>query len=177
LRQRLSAGVGLIALLVAIWLVYRPGLDGGFLFDDFANLPSLGITGPTDNGPALARYLTSGTADPTGRPITVASFLIDAQDWPTDPRPFKRTNLIIHLLNVTLLACLLLTLGQRGGLNESHARRAALLAAAIWGLHPFFVSTTLYIVQREAMLPVTFTLMGLLLWLAGRTRFARGQPR
>ncbi|PTU30663.1 hypothetical protein [Stenotrophobium rhamnosiphilum] len=161
--------------LSAIWLAYEPGLAGGFLFDDFANLPSLGATGPIDNGPALARYLTSGIADPTGRPITVASFLIDAQNWPADPLSFKRTNLLIHLLNVTLLAFLLLALGRRSGLTDKLAHNAALLGATVWGIHPFFVSTTLYIVQREAMLPVTFTLAALLAWLTGRDRLAKGQ--
>jgi tetratricopeptide (TPR) repeat protein len=49
------------------------------------------------------------------------------------------------------------------------------LGAAFWLLHPLFVSTTLYIVQREAMLPATFALLGLLLWLRGRNRLQRGQ--
>lgn len=175
MRQRVIAYVSLIAVLLAVALAYRPGLDGGFLFDDFANLPSLGATGPIDNAPVLARYLTSSTADPTGRPVVVASFLIDARDWPADPAPFKRTNLIIHLLNTLLLAALLLTLGRRAAINETHARQAAILGAAIWSLHPFLVSTTLYIVQREAMLPATFTLAGLLLWLEGRRRLIQGK--
>lgn len=174
MRQRAFFYAGLLAALIAIWLAYKPGLAGGFLFDDFANLPTLGETGPIDNSPALARYLTSGTADPTGRPVAVASFLIDAQNWPADPLPFKRTNLLIHLLNVSLLAFLLLTLGRRSGLIENQARNAALLGAAIWGLHPIMVSTTLYVVQREAMLPATFTLAALLAWLAGRDRITRG---
>lgn len=176
MRQRALAYVSLIAVLIAAWLTYHPGLEGDFLFDDFANLPSLGATGPIDNTPALARYLTSGTADPTGRPVVVASFLIDARDWPADPAPFKRTNLLIHLLNTVLLASLLLTLGRRISLNDAHAHYAAVLGAALWCIHPFFVSTTLYIVQREAMLPVTFTLAGLLLWLEGRQRLIHGRP-
>jgi hypothetical protein len=161
--------------LCATGLAYQPGLAGGFLFDDYANLPALGATGPTNNTDAFWRYVTSGAADPTGRPITVASFLLDAQNWPTEPHPFKRTNLLIHLLNMTLLAWLLLALGRHSGLVETHAQSAAVLGAAIWGLHPLFVSTTLYIVQREAMLPASFVLAGLLLWLAGRQRLAKGQ--
>jgi tetratricopeptide (TPR) repeat protein len=51
---------------------------------------------------------------------------------------------------------------------------AAVLGAGFWLLHPLFVSTTLYIVQREAMLPATFTLLGLLSWLRGRTAILRG---
>src|SRR3546814_19867519 len=47
---------------------------------------------------------------------------------------------------------------------------AAAIGTGMWLLHPLFVSTTLYIVQREAMLPATFTLLGLLAWLHGRDR-------
>jgi tetratricopeptide (TPR) repeat protein len=41
-------------------------------------------------------------------------------------------------------------------------------------LHPMLVSTTLYIVQREAMLPATCTIAGLLLWLHGRALLTQG---
>jgi hypothetical protein len=51
---------------------------------------------------------------------------------------------------------------------------AALFGAGAWLLHPLLVSTTLYIVQREAMLAATFTLLGLLGWMASRNALARG---
>ncbi|MGZ7292848.1 hypothetical protein ACXWQM_09890, partial [Streptococcus pyogenes] len=51
----------------------------------------------------------------------------------------------------------------------------ALFGTAAWLLHPLFVSTTLYIVQREAMLPATCTLAGLLLWLRGRQQLVKGR--
>jgi tetratricopeptide (TPR) repeat protein len=157
-----------IALVLLTLWAYRPGLSGGFLFDDFTNLPALGSYGPVDNTTTLLRYLTSGTADPTGRPLALASFLLDANDWPADPYPFKRTNLLIHLLNGFLLAWLLLRLGRERGLSSPHAGRAATLGAGVWMLHPLLVSTTLYIVQREAMLPATFTLAGLIGYVQGR---------
>ncbi len=158
------------------WWAYVPGLHGTFLFDDFANLPALGATGPVDTWPTFWRYITSGTADPTGRPLTLLTFLIDAHNWPAGPYPFKRTNLILHLLNGALLALLLRRLG-RVALKHADNRRidmAAVVGAGFWLLHPLFVSTTLYIVQREAMLPATFTLIGLLAWLHGREAMVRG---
>jgi tetratricopeptide (TPR) repeat protein len=163
-------------LLVAGAIIYAPGLGGTFLFDDFGNLPVLGTTGPVDTWPTFWRYVTSGTADPTGRPITLLTFLLDAHNWPADPYPFKQTNLILHLLNGALLALLLRRLG-RSAFKVADKRRialAALIGAGMWLLHPLFVSTTLYIVQREAMLPATFTLLGLLAWLHGRAVIARG---
>ena len=163
------------ALLVLTWIAYTPGLHGGFLFDDFANLPALGASGPVDNWPAFWRYITSGTADPTGRPLTLLTFLLDAHDWPADPFPFKRTNLILHLVNGVLLYALLARLGHWLGYGYRQGRRAALLGTAFWLLHPLLVSTTLYIVQREAMLPATCTLVGLLLWLHGRHLLTQGK--
>lgn len=157
-------------------VAYWPGLHGSFLFDDFANLPSLGAAGPIDTWAAFWRYITSGIADPTGRPLTLLTFLIDAQNWPAEPYPFKRTNLILHLLNGILLTLLLCGLGHRS-LTAVGSRRielAAVFGAGFWMLHPLLVSTTLYVVQREAMLPTTFTLVGLLAWLNGRTLMARG---
>jgi tetratricopeptide (TPR) repeat protein len=177
---RLHDGLAALALLVALvlaWLAYHPGLQGAFLFDDFANLPSLGDTGPIDNAAAFWRYLTSGTADPTGRPVAVLSFLLDAQDWPADPYPFKVTNVWLHLLNGALLAWLLLRLGRALGRSERESAYAGVLGSALWLLHPLLVSTTLYVVQREAMLPATFTLLGLIGYVAGRELAARGQRR
>ncbi|WP_345777214.1 tetratricopeptide repeat protein [Rhodanobacter sp. LX-100] len=163
-----------MTLVIAIW-AYRPGLYGGFLFDDFGNLPTLGAGGPVDNWPIFWRYITSGIADPTGRPLTLLTFLLDTHDWPADPFPFKRTNLILHLLNGVLLYVLLARLGRLLGHEDLRSQTAAVLGAALWLLHPLLVSTTLYIVQREAMLPATCTMAGLLLWLHGRHQLAQGR--
>lgn len=172
----------LYVLLIALTvLVYANGLRGTFLFDDFANLPSLGASGPIRDTDGFLRFVTSGTADPLGRPVALTSFLLDARDWPASPLPFKLTNLFVHVLNGLLLAALLRRLGREmpnGGANwRQRYDLAALLGAAFWLLHPLFVSATLYIVQREAMLPVTFTLAGLLLWLRARDAFRCGRVR
>ena len=169
-----------IAFGLSAWF-YLPGLQGGFLFDDYANLPTLGATGPVTHWDTFWRYITSGTADPTGRPLSLLSFLIDARDWPAEPWPFKRTNLALHLINGLLLILLLKRLGRARCTEptpsvERRLDLAAALGGAFWLLHPLFVSTTLYIVQREAMLPATFTLLGLLAWLQGRSAFAQGKP-
>jgi tetratricopeptide (TPR) repeat protein len=218
----LAFAAALTVLLAIGWWVYHPGLSGDFLFDDFANLPAIGATGPVDNWATFWRYITSGNADPTGRPLTLLTFLIDARDWPASPYPFKITNVILHLVNGALLAWVLWKLGRvlllsplppgegarragegsdsrepdtlrgfvpsppaplpagegnKGGLLSPDNRGiaiAALFGAGAWLLHPLFVSTTLYIVQREAMLPATFVLVGMLGWIASREALARG---
>lgn len=165
--------LGLATIALVVWIAYHPGLSGGFLFDDFVNLDALGNSGPVNNWRTFWRFITSGTADPTGRPLALLSFLIDARDWPAEPAPFLRTNVLLHLLNGTLLFALLRQLGRALDAGDQRIDAAALLATGLWLLHPLFVSTTLYIVQREAMLPATFTLLGLLAYSKGRIRLAQ----
>lgn len=155
-----------MALTLIAW-AYWPGLNGPFLFDDYSNLDVLGAHGRINSWPSFLYYLTSGTADPTGRPIALLTFLLDATTWPAAPWPFKRTNLVLHLLNTALLAWVVARL--QGGLQRRRPQLRVspwtpLLAASMWGAHPFFVSTTLYVVQREAMLPMAFVLLALLAW-------------
>ncbi len=160
-------------LILTAWALW-PGLKGGFLFDDASNLDPLSAYGPVDTLPALARYATSGAADPTGRPLAMLSFLVDGRHSPNNPYPFKRTNLALHLLNGLLLFAALAQIGRTSGLESRRACRTAVLATALWILHPLFVSTTMYIVQREAMLPATFTFAAIWAWLALRRRLLAG---
>lgn len=105
------------------------------------------------------------------------SFLVDARDWPADPASFKRTNIILHALNGLLVYQILAALGLRVTRDACNGSLAALLAAGIWLLHPLWVSTVLYIVQRHAMLAAFFVLGGVRLWIASDSAFRRGHSR
>lgn len=166
-------------MLATTW-AYLPGLSGDFLFDDYANLNALGAYGPVDSVAAFWRYITSGIADPTGRPVALLSFLLDAKDWPASPHAFKRSNLALHLVNsILLLAALwrILRIPQFRVSQPGHAFPIALMATAFWALHPLMVSTTLYVVQRQAMLPATFFVLALHGWLSGRQSLHSGRTR
>lgn len=164
-------------ILIVAWFVYSPGLSGGFLFDDWGNLPPLGALGPIDNWHALVTYLLSGIASATGRPIAMLSFLIDANNWPAPPEPFKYTNILIELLNGTLLTWLTFKLARLFNIGDKRAAWVAVLSAGMWLLHPLMVSTTLFVVQRMAMLAATFVFAGLLCYLRGRRLLVRGRSR
>ncbi len=157
-----------VGLLVLCWLVYQPGLTGTFLFDDWKNLELIGQLGTIDTFHDLVTYLLSGFASPLGRPVAMASFLIDARDWPADPATFKATNVAIHLINGVLLFAVSRLLLRFRGLERIRATQAAVLAAGLWLLHPLWVSTVLYPVQRMAMLAAAFVLLALYCYLKGR---------
>lgn len=167
------AGVFLLALA---YIVYLPGLSGAFLFDDFGNLPPLGDTGPIHHAWQAWAWITSGFAGPTGRPISLASFLIDTRTWPAPPEGFKHTNVVIHLINGLLLAGLSHALARGFGLDRRRALWVGVLAAGFWLLHPFWVSTTLYVIQRMAMLAALFVFAGLWAFVHGRLQLRAGKP-
>ena len=161
----------LLALLTAA--AYWPGLSGPFLFDDFSNLDALGQYGGVRDLETLRLFILGSHSGPTGRPLALLTFLLDSNTWPTDPRPFKVTNLALHLVNGTILFALtrqLLLLS--GKLSTKRCTFSALLAAGAWLLHPFLVSTVLYVVQRMAMLSTLFVLMGLWGYTYGRLQLA-----
>ncbi|TQE98450.1 MAG: hypothetical protein FKY71_13765, partial [Spiribacter salinus] len=157
-------------MAIATLLVYWPGLAGGFLFDDHSNLKLLANFGRVDDWDSFWLYVLSGFSGPTGRPLSYLSFLIDANHWPADPWPFKRTNVLIHMTTGLLLLGLLRSLVLALGYPARRATWIALTAAALWLLHPLWVSTTLYVVQRMAQLATLFVIAGLWAWVHLRLR-------
>jgi len=166
------AFVLLIALAGFIVWLYWPGLNGPFLFDDFPNLEPLGAYNAVDDFESFKLFVLNGFAGPTGRPLSLLSFLINDNTWPSDPWGFKYTNLMLHILNGLLLFWLTYRL-LRAYLPAPRIREAAwlaLLTAGLWLIHPLQVSTVLYVVQRMTELSALFVLLGLLGYVAARSQ-------
>ena len=161
--------------MVLAFFLYQPGLKGGFLFDDYPNLQELGAYGGVTNYETFKNFVLNGVSSPLGRPIALASFLLDDNTWPTHAGWFKATNLKIHLLTGLALCWATLHLMRLFGKPEATAAWIALLSASIWMLHPYMVSTTLYVVQRMAQLAAMFVFMGLAGYLYGRLLLCRNQ--
>lgn len=171
-RREIGLFLVVFSLAILITLVlYWLGIEGGqFQFDDHPNLSVLGAFGGINSFHNFIVYLQSGIAGPTGRPLSLLSFLIDGQTWPTDPQPFLRTNALLHAINgflIFLMGWLLLGRAADNRLAR-HAFAIAGLSALLWLLHPYWVSTVLYAVQRMAMLSAFFCFLGLVLYLKGR---------
>lgn len=171
--------IGAAWLCVSLLAVaaYWPGLSGPFVLDDFTTIAQLGNLGGVDNWETFNAFVLGGTAGPTGRPVALLSFLIDGNNWPTEALPFKRTNLIIHLLNGALLFALTRQVLKLLAVDRKAIGWLSLVSAAAWLLHPFLVSTTLYAVQRMAQLAMFFSLTGLIIYLHGRALLAAKQRK
>lgn len=110
----------------------------------------------------------SGITGGAGRPVSLASFVLQYGNWPRNVAAFKYVNVLLHLLNGCLLFWLWLQVGRLGGVETRRNLLIGLIATSVWLLHPLLVSTTLYVVQRMTQLSALFTLAGLLFYLHGR---------
>lgn len=153
----------LALLLLTAWLGW-PALNGPFVFDDFPNLKNLAQLNAGITRESLGQYLYHFPGNP-GRPLAALSFLVDDAAWPADPAPFKRTNLLLHLLCAVLIFAFARRLSLSHPATQSHATGIAMLTMAAWLIHPLQLSGTLLVVQRMNLLSTVFMLVGLLLYV------------
>ena len=169
LKENFTVGLVLLIVFILAFLLYLPGLKGGFLFDDYPNLEGLEAYTYQYNFAEAKKFVESGFSGPTGRPIALASFLTQASAWPNDPYPFKLINLFIHLICGLLLYWVIFLLLKSYQYDKHKSTCIALIATTMWLLHPYLVSTVLYVIQRMAQLSLLFSLLAILGYLKGRS--------
>lgn len=155
--------------------LYRFGWSGGWHFDDWPNLGGLTYVfsqGQID-AEAVLEFVFSGDAGPLGRPVALASFLIDGSGWPAHPIEILRTNTLLHAINGLLLWAVLFNLGHLRNWPQTKAAWLAALGAGFWLLLPLSASGVLMAVQRMTVLSSSFMLLGLWLYLLGRAHLGK----
>lgn len=179
IRRDVACIVIVFTALAITAVVYWPALTGPFLFDDLRNLVDLGRASGVTDWPSLALWLFGGLSGPLGRPISLASFLLNDYTWPSQPWSFKYTNLLLHLLAGLLVFWLLDEVGKTFADDErrKRARLAAAIAVAAWLIHPIHMATTMFVVQRMTILATIFMLGGMIVWLKGRALAASHPAR
>ncbi len=175
-RKVIVLGAWLLLILACI-IAYLPGLHGPFVLDDYGVVTDLGDRGGVKDWATFKAFVFGGNSGPTGRPVAMLSFLIDANNWPAESYPFKRTNLVLHLLNGALLGLVISQVLRLLQYGRNQVRWITLVSVACWLLHPFLVSTTLYVVQRMAQLVATFSLAGIAAYLHGRALLERNRAQ
>ena len=171
LLQSLEASM-LAAILAVVYLIFLPGLGAPLQFDDVGNLA--GLSEVVDFHSAAA-FALSGEAGPLGRPLALLTFALQAPSWPGSVVDLQRVNVLIHLLNGALAACLALKLSRLFPEAVKRPAPVAIVIAGLWMLQPLLASTSLMLIQRMTLLAATATLVGLILFVEGRTRL--GDPK
>lgn len=162
-KKHLLRQVFLFLFFAGVYLYLGwPGLQGGFILDDFPNLSELSRV--KDWSDRLA-YSFSGLSSSVGRPFAHFTFALQSDSWPSDPFSFKLVNLCIHLINALLVLVVSHFISGLAGIH----RRALFsgICTVIWLFLPIHTTTIFYVVQRMNLLAVTFTLIGILGFLYG----------
>lgn len=170
LHLHMLAAMILVAGLLVTWFAYAPGMGGSIHFDDQSNLGQLAAI---NDSTSAFRFITSGNAGPTGRPLALASFVPEAYAWPQLTEVFLRTNILIHLLNGLLVTWFLYLLGCVRNQAGGTAALTAVGAGIIWMLLPLLASSSLFIVQRMTTLSAFFALAGAVGYLYARKQIDR----
>lgn len=159
----------LFLTLFLVYLLFSIGLNGPFLFDDIPNLSPLMNFGGVTDLPSALYFVFGNESGPLGRPISMATFLLNDQTWPSDPYSFKYTNLLFHLVNGCLVFVLLQQVGRQLNVPKVRSQWLAIGAVALWLMHPLNVSTVLYVIQRMTILSTMATLVALILYMRNRS--------
>lgn len=181
-RHALPSSIAWLVILLAVVVIYWPGLHGGYIFDDYTFLvdnPDLHKVTSLDAG-AWTRAIMSFPASHQGRWLTMFTFAANYYFSGIDPFWIKLTNLAIHLSNGCLLYRLFLDLFAWRReidpplvLDQRAVRTTALALAALWLVLPINLTGVLYAVQRLESFSNTFVFLGLVLYIRGRLQLKR----
>ena len=154
------AVAGLLLTLLVVG-VFAPALTHDFAWDDHGLIvqnPDIRVTTHWST-PFLRSFWQTGAnaEDPTRsfyRPLVSLSYMIDYALWGLAPRGYHATNLLLH----AIVATLVFLLGRRW----LGCRTTALLAAALFAVHPSHVENVVWISGRTDMVCALFYLAALL---------------
>ncbi len=151
-----QAAIGLALIFVTTFVVYMPAMRGDWLTDDSINItkPELrSIEGMFRiwTEPGIAQYY----------PLTHTVFWLEHKLWGDEVLGYHLANVFWHSLAVLLAFAVLRKLEIPG----------ALLAAAIFALHPVMVESVAWISEQKNTLSTVFYLSALLAYL----RFNQGR--
>jgi tetratricopeptide (TPR) repeat protein len=162
-RHTILAACALILLTV---LAYLPVLNGraGYIWDDNTHVthnPALhdgqGLIDLWAWGPSAVFDRGTKPATQQYYPVTFTSFWLEYQMWGLQPFGYHLDNVLLHLLSTFLIWIILRQLG--------FSDAVALIAAAIFAVHPVNVESVAWISERKNTLSLALYLAAALCWI------------
>ena len=141
-----------LLLFLLVVIVYRPAMNGGFVFDDDLYITENPLMRSVVG---LKQIWFDPQANPQYYPLTFTTFWVEYQLWQLWPTGYHAVNVILHASNAILLWLVLRQLAVPG----------AWLTAALFALHPVHVESVAWIAERKNVLSGFFYLLALLCYL------------
>ena len=176
---------GLFFLIAAI--LYSPSLPGPWQYDDYAQiLDEKVLTGRSLSQLLSSTFMFKAHLDGwTGtRDLVRASFLVNWQWWGKEPAGYRWVNLIIHVVNATMVAGLVWLLfeknQQQDGLDGYRAKMAknnnhpnhpnnlailSIFSGLLFLIHPLNSQAVAYVAQRFTSMATMFYLGAIVFWI------------
>ncbi len=162
-RSNRLGTAALIGLGLVVTLLYLPFLDHPFQYDDQHTI----VANPALWQPDAWRNAFAGTMRSSGevlsghyRPLTYVTYWVTLRTVGPSPTAFHAVNLVLHLLTTGLFLLLVRDLVRD--------RRVAILAAALFALHPAVSEAVLYASARATLLSSLFMLAALVCYQRAR---------
>jgi protein O-mannosyl-transferase len=138
-------------------LVFWPGMRGPFVYDDKLEVIGNDTIRFLDEWRAILGYNLN-------RPLLLYSYALNFDRFGLDPFGYHLTSLAIH--GAALGAALLLGEGVARLAGHPQPLLVAVVATALWGLHPMTTQAVIYITGRSESLCGLFVFAGLAAWAA-----------
>ncbi|WP_431475357.1 hypothetical protein RVM24_10005 [Marinobacter sp. KM021] len=159
IKSQLKVFVAGVSFVLLGWVIYSFADGLTWQFDDWHNLNKLS---EVSSYSGFLDFVYGGNAGPTGRPISLLSFMPDYEHWPSNPWGVVQGNLLWHLMNAMLVFLLFSVLfRQFQEVSASHLI-LSVFVAGIWALLPIHASGILIPVQRMTLVSAFFSLLTLL---------------
>ncbi|MBK8977261.1 MAG: tetratricopeptide repeat protein [Planctomycetes bacterium] len=163
--QAVVIGLGLVALTL---VAYAPALGCGYVWDDDDYVTANPVLRTVAD---FARIWLEPRSLPQYYPLVHTSFWLEYRAWGLAPLGYHLVNVLLHGTSAVLLWRLLRRLALPG----------ALLAAALFAVHPVHVESVAWVTERKNVLSLLFYLLAFHAWLRWRgdpaSAAARGPAR
>jgi len=170
--RRWRIAVPFIVVAAAALASYSNTFSVPFVLDDFPNI----VLASRVHALALtpAALAEAAAAFPLGRWLAHVSFAANHALGGMDPVGYHAVNLAFHVAVAMLVLVMAREILARvGGLVPAAQRRAALVSALLFAVHPVHTQAVTYVVQRMTSMGAFFALLALVLWVRGRATSGR----
>ena len=165
---------GILILMVFILVCYFNTFNNSWHFDDLPNIvhnTELHINNLNFDSILQTFYALPADNTKLYRPIPCLSFALNWYFYKDNVFGYHIINFIIHLLSTAILFHTMISLFDTPKLKGKWDGREyfiALLAAALWAIHPIQTQAVAYIVQRMASMAALFYILCVYLYINAR---------